>query len=60
MILAYKNSTITAIQQNIIKIRYLGTHVDQYLYRMKELNYWTSSFKTMTTESALIAGIVAL
>jgi hypothetical protein len=26
------------------------------VYRKKELSYWTKTFRTMTTESALIAG----
>ena len=44
MISAIKNSTLTDLQ-----VRTLGI-------REKELNYWTSTFQTMASQSALLAG----
>lgn len=44
MLTAFKNSTITELQRTIVSIR------------EKELDYWIGTFKTMTTESALLTG----
>jgi len=44
MISAIKNSTLTDLQVKSLNIR------------EKELNYWSSTFQTMASQSALLAG----
>ena len=44
MITAIKNSTLTDLQVKTLNIR------------EKELNYWSSTFQTMASQSALLAG----
>jgi hypothetical protein len=45
MIGAIKNTTLTNLQVNTLNIR------------EKELNYWSATFQTMASQSALLAGI---
>ena len=44
MIGAYKNQTITGLQQQLVKIKEM------------ELNYWVSTFRSLTSQSALLCG----
>jgi len=44
MIQAIKNTTLTAVQVKTLEIR------------EKELNYWSMTFQTMGSQSALLAG----
>ena len=45
MIQAIKNTTLTDLQVKTLNIR------------EKELNYWSATFQTMASQSALLAGI---
>ncbi len=45
MLVAIKNNTLTDLQLKSLKIR------------EKELDYWKTTFQTMGTQSALLAGI---
>ena len=44
MLAAFKNQTITGLQQKLVQIKEM------------ELNYWIRTFTTLTTESALLCG----